>query len=74
MFDDGRRTWIEFPPGVAAADMPPLFVVTGEGAEIVNYRVQGQRYVIDRVFDRAELRFGARAPVIVRIDRQGARR
>jgi type IV secretion system protein VirB9 len=74
VFDDGRRTWIEFPPGVAAADMPPLFVVTGEGAEIVNYRVQGQRYVIDRLFDRAELRLGARAPVVVRIDRQGARR
>jgi len=73
VFDDGRRTWIEFPPGVAAADMPPLFVVTGEGAELVNYRVLGQRYVIDRVFDRAELRLVARAPVIVRIERTGAR-
>jgi type IV secretion system protein VirB9 len=74
VFDDGRRTWIEFPPGVAAVDMPPLFVITGEGAEIVNYRVQGQRYVVDRLFDRAELRLGARAPIIVRIDREGARR
>lgn len=74
VFDDGRRTWIEFPPGVAAADMPPLFVVTSEGAEITNYRVQGQRYVVDRLFDRAELRFGTRAPIVVRIDRQGARR
>ena len=75
VFDDGRRTWIEFAPQVAAADMPPIFVVTGEGAELVNYRVQGQRYMIDRVFDRAELRFGVRSPVIVRIDRQnqGAR-
>lgn len=72
VFDDGRRTWIEFTPGVAAADMPPVFVVTGEGAELVNYRVQGQRYMIDRVFDRAELRLGARAPIIVRIDRTGA--
>lgn len=74
VFDDGRRTWIEFPPGVAAADMPPLFIITGEGAEITNYRVQGQRYVLDRLFERAELRLGVRAPVIVRIDRQGARR
>ena len=70
VFDDGRRTWIEFGAQVAAADMPPVFVVTGEGAELVNFRVQGQRYMIDRVFDRAELRLGARAPVIVRIDRQ----
>lgn len=73
VFDDGRRTWIEFAPGVAAADMPPLFVVTGEGAELVNYRVLGQRYLIDRVFDRAELRLGARAPIVVRIDRTGGR-
>jgi len=70
VFDDGRRTWIEFAPGVAAAEMPPVFVVTGEGAELVNYRVQGQRYLIDRVFDRAELRLGTRSPIIVRIDRQ----
>ena len=73
VFDDGRRTWIEFPPGVVAGDMPPLFIITGEGAEISNYRVHGQRMIIDRLFDRAELRLGTRSPVIVRIDREGAR-
>lgn len=72
VFDDGRRTWIEFDPQVAAADMPPLFVITGEGAELVNYRVHGQRYMVDRVFDVAELRLGARAPTIVRIERASA--
>ena len=61
-------------PGKAAADMPPLFIITGEGAEITNYRVQGRRMIVDRIFDRAELRLGVRAPVIVRIDREGARR
>lgn len=70
VFDDGRRTWIEFAGGVAASDLPPLFVITPEGAELVNYRVDGARYVIDRVFNRAELRLGVRAPIIVRIDRQ----
>ena len=34
----------------------------------MNYRVQGQRYLVDRVFDLAELRLGVKAPVIVRID------
>lgn len=70
VFDDGRRTWIEFASGVAASDLPPLFVVTPEGAELVNYRVDGEHYVIDRVFDRAELRLGVRAPIVVRIERQ----
>jgi len=74
VFNDGRRTWIEFPPGVIAGDMPPLFIITGEGAEISNYRIHGQRMIVDRLFDRAELRLGTRSPIIVRIDREGARR
>ena len=69
VFDDGRRTWIEFPAATAAADLPPLFIITPEGAELTNYRMDGRRYMVDRVFDIAELRFGARAPIIVRIER-----
>jgi P-type conjugative transfer protein TrbG len=76
VFDDGRRTWIEFSPEVASADLAPLFIVTGEGAELVNYRVLstsgGQRYMVDRVFDVGELRLGVRAPIIVRIERNPA--
>jgi type IV secretion system protein VirB9 len=71
VFDDGRRTWIEFAPEIIASDMPPLFIITADGAEIVNVRVQGRRYMLDRTFDRAELRLGSRAPSIVRIDREG---
>lgn len=74
VWDDGRKTWIAFSSNVAAADMPPLFVRTGEGLELVNYRAEGQTYVVDRLFDRAELRLGQKKPVIVRIDRQGAPR
>lgn len=69
VFDDGRRTWIEFPPETIAADLPPLFVITAEGAELSNYRIDGRRYMIDRVFDIAELRLGVRAPIVVRIER-----
>lgn len=69
VFDDGRRTWIEFAEATQASELPPLFVITGEGAELVNYRIDGRRYMVDRVFDRAELRLGVRAPQIVRIER-----
>lgn len=69
VFDDGRRTWIEMAPHAAARDLPPLFVVTGEGVELVNYRLQGDRYMVDRIFDVAELRLGTRKPVVVRIER-----
>lgn len=72
VFDDGRRTWIEFAPDVEAGDMPPVFVITPEGAELANTRVDGRRMMIDRIVDVAELRLGVRAPTIVRIERANA--
>ena len=40
-------------------------------AELVNYRVAGRYYVIDRLFAAAELRLGAKRQKIVRINRIG---
>ena len=71
-FDDGRQTWIEFPADLATGEAPPLFVLGDKGeAELVNYRVVGRYYVIDRLFAAAELRLGARRQKIVRINRIG---
>ena len=69
-FDDGRQTFVEFPASIAVGEAPPLFIIgpTGE-AELVNYRVRGRFYVVDRIFDAAELRLGTRKQQIVRIDR-----
>ncbi|EZP83125.1 Conjugal transfer protein TrbG [Novosphingobium resinovorum] len=71
-FDDGRQTWIEFPADIGAGEAPPLFVLGGKGeAELVNYRVAGRYYVVDRLFAAAELRLGAKKQKIVRITRAG---
>jgi type IV secretion system protein VirB9 len=69
-FDDGRQTFVEFPANIAVGDAPPLFVIvpTGE-AELVNYRVRGRFYIVDRLFDAAELRLGTKKQQIVRISR-----
>mgnify|MGYP000951429906 CR=1 FL=1 len=72
VFDDGRKTYIEFPPALATSEAPPLFIIENGEAGLVNYRVSGGRYVIDRLFDIAELRLGAERPVIVRISRDDA--
>jgi type IV secretion system protein VirB9 len=71
-FDDGRQTFVEFPASIAVGDAPPLFVVgpTGE-AELVNYRVRGRFYVVDRIFVVAELRLGTKKQQVVRIARVG---
>jgi type IV secretion system protein VirB9 len=76
VFDDGRQVFIEFPGDIASGDMPPLFVIgADQAAELVNYRVQGRYMVVDRLFERAELRLGAGASAKqVRIERERARR
>ena len=71
-FDDGRQTFIEFPSNLGVGEVPPLFLVDGRGtASLVNYRLQGRFYVVDRVFDAAELRRGLKHQDGVRISRTG---
>lgn len=69
-FDDGRQTFIEFPPALGSGEAPPLFVIGPSGkAELVNYRQKGLYYVVDRLFGAAELRLGERRQQVVRITR-----
>ncbi|NIJ35158.1 P-type conjugative transfer protein TrbG [Sphingomonas oligoaromativorans] len=71
-FDDGRQTFIEFPATLGTGEAPPLFLVDAKGiAQLVNYRVQGRYYVVDRLFETAELRLGLKHQQIVRISRTG---
>lgn len=72
VFDDGGKTYIEFPPAMTTSEAPPLFIIENGEAGLVNYRVSGSRYVVDRLFDIAELRLGADRPVVVRISRDDA--
>jgi type IV secretion system protein TrbG len=75
-FDDGRKVYIEFPPGIAQGETPPLFIIGPEGrtSELVNYRVRGNHMIVDRLFAAAELRLGdagsERRVRIVRTDRR----
>lgn len=74
VFDDGRQVFIQMPEDLAATDAPPLFVIgASDDAELVNYRVRGRYYVVDRLFAAAELRLGEAPQTVVRITK-GARR
>jgi type IV secretion system protein VirB9 len=69
-FDDGQRTYVEFPASLATGEAPPLFLVDDKDTvSLVNYRVQGRYYNVDRLFGAAELRLGAEKQTIVRITR-----
>jgi P-type conjugative transfer protein TrbG len=69
-FDDGHKVYIEFPSQIDQEQAPPLFVVGENGdSELVNYRIRGNYYVVDRLFAVAELRLGADKQQRVRISR-----
>jgi P-type conjugative transfer protein TrbG len=73
VFDDGAKVYIQFPPGLAQSEAPPLFVIGPDGKPaLVNYRVRGTTYIVDRLFAAAELRLGTSPQRVVRIVRTDA--
>lgn len=62
VYNNGIKTIIEMPESMGQTESPTLLVIRKEGAlfsddetEMVNYRVQGKRYIVDSVFDKALL-------------------
>ena len=75
VFDDGSKVYIQFPERLDQGEAPPLFISGDEGqVELVNYRVKGNTYIVDRLFKAAELRLGEKKQQIVRITRKAGRR
>ncbi|MDD5364781.1 MAG: P-type conjugative transfer protein TrbG [Gallionellaceae bacterium] len=69
-FDDGEKVYIQFPPGIAQGELPPLFVIGVQGdGQLVNYRFRSPYYIVDRLFGAAELRLGGDRGEVVRIER-----
>ena len=67
IFNDGHKTYIQLPDNVQ--DSPTLFVgsdATG-GEQVVNYRIVGNYYIVDRVVYYAQLRSGQTNSTIVQI-------
>lgn len=74
-YDDGRKVYIEFSPGIGQGEMPPLFVIGQDGKpELVNYRVYRNTLIADRLFAAGELRLGGEKQQRVRIVRNDGRR
>lgn len=62
VYNDGKKTIMEMPPGMSQTGAPTLLVVRNEGGvfgddeqTMVNYRVQNNRYIVDSLFDKAIL-------------------
>lgn len=75
VFDDGRQVFIQMPDSLQSMDAPPLFILGARGkAELVNYRVRGTYYVVDHLFQAAELRLGTHPQTVVRVSRSAPKR
>ena len=56
--DDGKKTFIQMTPDAAHREAPVLVVLGPDGPEMVNYRVKGDMYIVDRLFERGALLLG----------------
>lgn len=56
--DDGKKTFIQMTPNTAHREAPVLVVLGSDGPEMVNYRVKGDMYIVDRLFERGALILG----------------
>lgn len=80
VYTDGVKTYIQFPSSSLADDAPVLTALGKDGGwfsepsqRIVNYRLLGDRYVVDQVLERAVLISGVgKEEVKVTIDRVGS--
>lgn len=68
-FSDGAKTYIEFPKNLGTSEAPPLFLTEdGNSGQLVNYRVKQNYYIVDRLFQQAELRLDG---TVVTITKKG---
>jgi type IV secretion system protein VirB9 len=73
VYASSSKTFIQFPASAQNADIPALVVLgPGHQDQLVNYRLIGNRYVVDQVIDRAALISGVgRHQTRVDIEREG---
>ena len=62
-YDDGSKTYLQMSPQMQSYEAPAIFVMEGKTPILVNYRVKQSIYIVDRLFDRAQLRVGPKTAV-----------
>ena len=62
-YDDGSKTYLQMSPEMQSYEAPAIFVMEGKTPILVNYRVKHSIYIVDRLFDRAQLRVGPKTAV-----------
>jgi P-type conjugative transfer protein TrbG len=58
VFDDGQHTYLIYSNDGRFRELPTLLIQVNGKSELVNFRVDGSRYIVDRLFDKAILVVG----------------
>jgi type IV secretion system protein VirB9 len=58
-FNDRTHVYIEVGPQMKVSEAPALLIGAAGGTQLVNYRLDGNYFVVDRLFKRAMLVAGA---------------
>ena len=58
VLDDGQHTYLIYPNDGRFRELPTLLMLVNGKTELVNFRVDGTRYIVDRLFDKAILVVG----------------
>ena len=65
VFDDGMKTYIEMPARYRSLEAPVLMFYEGRQLKLVNYRVQGRYYVVDRIMTRRAVLMAGQSRVVI---------
>lgn len=69
VFDDGSKTYLQMKKEIKSDEAPALFLIEDEEEPMLtNYRVKGDYYIVDRLFNKAELRVGKNKKVEIEKD------
>jgi P-type conjugative transfer protein TrbG len=69
VFDDGKKTFIQMPKEMRTSEAPALFLIDDESEPLLaNYRIKGDYYIVDRLFEKAELRVGPSKKVTIELE------
>jgi len=58
VLDDGQHAYLIYPNDGRFRELPTLLMLVNGKTELVNFRVDGTRYIVDRLFDKAILVVG----------------
>lgn len=69
-YDANGKTYIVMPPKMQITEAPTFFIKTNGREKLANYRVEGNLYIVDRIFDIGILQIGKDRVAIYRKEKK----